>query len=490
MATLLTYQYGSPVDEATVFRAMYAAGDQEKIRREGFSLLDMKRYLESQGYRADGVQVSLDELAEASVPAIALVSDGGYRHFVVVKGKQGGRIVLGDPALGTRIVMREQFESMRVGGIFFVIRSHEGAGALQRAGGLERPAAAPLALWRATRWERSCSASRMAVSERNGRRRESSHRPRHTCLRVARALLAAPRRPHGLGAASIDRWVAVPTARQLRGGSTRFGDRPLRDRATGAHDGVIVARRSWSSPGSNGSRAAGSRTSTWPATWRTGSGRPYRAADLVGVDPASAAPGRATGRASTRTRLRLAGPVRRRGVQTATGSPPGAAPRPSRRPRPRRPLPARRRPRHVRSRFRGQHRTGDCRRRSPTRTPCRRRSRIRPGDTCRDADHHRRDAEQPVGAAFDRLRRVAAAAGHRLDQALSATRLRRALPRTAGNHRRRFRTNRKAQRQLGPGCRRSRRCPATGSGSALASADKRAEAHVPSCSFPYAHPCD
>lgn len=146
VATLLTYQYGSPVDEATVFRAMYAAGDQEKIRREGFSLLDMKRYLESQGYRADGVQVSLDELAEASVPAIALVSDGGYRHFVVVKGKQGGRIVLGDPALGTRIVMREQFESMRVGGIFFVIRSHRERARFNVPADWNARLAAPLAL--------------------------------------------------------------------------------------------------------------------------------------------------------------------------------------------------------------------------------------------------------------------------------------------------------------------------------------------------------
>lgn len=124
IATLLTFQYGRPVDEATVFQAMYAAGDQAKIRVEGFSLLDMKRYLDAHGYRSDGVQVSLDELSAARVPAIALISDNGYRHFVVVKGRQGDRVVLGDPALGTRIVTREQFESLWRGGIFFVIRDH------------------------------------------------------------------------------------------------------------------------------------------------------------------------------------------------------------------------------------------------------------------------------------------------------------------------------------------------------------------------------
>lgn len=124
IATLLTHHYDQAVNEATVFQAMYASGDQAKIRVEGFSLLDMKRYLESHGYRADGVQVTADELTKAGVPAIALVSDSGYKHFVVFKGMQGSRVVLGDPALGTRIISREQFESLWVGGIFFVIRDH------------------------------------------------------------------------------------------------------------------------------------------------------------------------------------------------------------------------------------------------------------------------------------------------------------------------------------------------------------------------------
>ena len=124
IATLLTYHYGKPIDEASVFQAMFKVGDQAQIRAQGFSLLDMKRYLESAGYRADGVQVSLDELAKVGVPAIALISDNGYKHFVVVKGLRGNQLLVGDPALGTRIVTREQFDSLWVGGIFFVIRSH------------------------------------------------------------------------------------------------------------------------------------------------------------------------------------------------------------------------------------------------------------------------------------------------------------------------------------------------------------------------------
>lgn len=160
VATLLTYHYGKPVDEASVFQWMYASGDQAKIRREGFSLLDMKRYLEHAGYRADGVRVSLDELARVGVPAIALVSDQGYRHFVVVKGVhdsraapgdpraalRDSRVALGDPAIGGRIVSREQFESMWVGGIFFVIRSHLDVARFNAPADWSAHLAAPVAL--------------------------------------------------------------------------------------------------------------------------------------------------------------------------------------------------------------------------------------------------------------------------------------------------------------------------------------------------------
>ena len=60
-ATLLTYQYGHPVTEAEVFMHMYQTGDQAKIRQRGFSLLDMRRYLRSLGFEADGFEQPLDK---------------------------------------------------------------------------------------------------------------------------------------------------------------------------------------------------------------------------------------------------------------------------------------------------------------------------------------------------------------------------------------------------------------------------------------------
>ena len=123
LATLLSYQYDDPVSEQDVFKVMWENGDQEKIRREGFSLLDIKQYLEANGYSADGYEASLDKLAEVGIPAIALIRDNGYNHFVVVKGVSKDKVVVGDPSLGARVIPREQFEKMRLNHILFVINN-------------------------------------------------------------------------------------------------------------------------------------------------------------------------------------------------------------------------------------------------------------------------------------------------------------------------------------------------------------------------------
>lgn len=123
VATLLTFQYGHPVGEAEVFRHMYARGDQARIRREGFSLLDMRGYLEAHGYAADGFEVPLDRLLEEGLPAIVLLNDRGYRHFVVVKGMRAGRVLVGDPARGTRLLPRRQFDRLWDNRVLFVVHN-------------------------------------------------------------------------------------------------------------------------------------------------------------------------------------------------------------------------------------------------------------------------------------------------------------------------------------------------------------------------------
>ena len=121
LATLLTSHYGFPVSEEDVFKEMYARGDKDKIRREGFSLLDIKLFLEARGFTADGFIADLDRLNVAGIPAIALVNEKGYNHFVVIKGLKDGRVLVGDPSTGTRVIPRTRFEAMWSSGILFVV---------------------------------------------------------------------------------------------------------------------------------------------------------------------------------------------------------------------------------------------------------------------------------------------------------------------------------------------------------------------------------
>ena len=146
VATLLTYQYGFPVGEADVFRQMYAAGDQAKIRGEGFSLLDMRRYLESRGFSADGFLLPLDKLTEEGLPAIVLINDRGYRHFVVVRGLRDGRVLVGDPARGSRTIPRRDFDAMWDNKVLFVVHNRRELASFNQARDWNAAPLAPMEL--------------------------------------------------------------------------------------------------------------------------------------------------------------------------------------------------------------------------------------------------------------------------------------------------------------------------------------------------------
>lgn len=120
LATLLTYHYDRPTSEAEAFEAMYTVGDKQTIEEQGFSLLDMKKFLNAMGVRADGFQLTLDQAAQVGLPGIMLINTNGYLHFVVLKGIRGNEVVVGDPALGTKVMTREKLSSMWEGVIFFL----------------------------------------------------------------------------------------------------------------------------------------------------------------------------------------------------------------------------------------------------------------------------------------------------------------------------------------------------------------------------------
>jgi predicted double-glycine peptidase len=120
LATLLRYHYGYAVDEEKAFRGMWDRGDRAQIRKLGFSLLDMKRWLAAEGLGADGYKVSLDQISRTGIAGLALVKVHNYRHFVVVKGLRGNEVLVGDPSTGLATMSRPAFEAIW-NGIFFVI---------------------------------------------------------------------------------------------------------------------------------------------------------------------------------------------------------------------------------------------------------------------------------------------------------------------------------------------------------------------------------
>lgn len=124
LATLLLHHYGFDVREEAAFRGMWASGDREQIRRVGFSLLDMKRWLASRGLSADGYRVDLDTVAKTGVPGIALISIGNYRHFVVVKGIRGGEVLVGDPSAGLTTMRRSDFLNAW-NGVYFALSDEQ-----------------------------------------------------------------------------------------------------------------------------------------------------------------------------------------------------------------------------------------------------------------------------------------------------------------------------------------------------------------------------
>lgn len=127
LATLLRYHYSEDArTEEDVFLGMWREGDRAQIRRAGFSLLDMKRYLGARGFNADGFRVPLETVAKTGVPGIALISIGGYRHFVVVKGVEPDAVLVGDPALGLRTMSRREF-GRAWNGIYFAINDRAAA---------------------------------------------------------------------------------------------------------------------------------------------------------------------------------------------------------------------------------------------------------------------------------------------------------------------------------------------------------------------------
>jgi uncharacterized protein len=164
LGILLRYQFGEPVTEKQIARVLMSrseyVGHPELVQaREGFSLLDLKRYVQTYGarvirvnssrkhkpirlqpasltptsarvpahsakrksssstrivslYKGEGLgQLELSDLIERA-PLMVPVNALGYNHFVVFRGVIGNRVLVADPAWGNRTMTIDKFQRM------------------------------------------------------------------------------------------------------------------------------------------------------------------------------------------------------------------------------------------------------------------------------------------------------------------------------------------------------------------------------------------
>jgi uncharacterized protein len=109
VATIFNFAYGKRTNETQVLVNMLRVADPRIVRSRGFSLLDIKHYVDAIGMRGEGFEVPFETLYALKVPAIVLLNTRGYKHFVVLRKARDGYVQIADPALGNRIMWREDF---------------------------------------------------------------------------------------------------------------------------------------------------------------------------------------------------------------------------------------------------------------------------------------------------------------------------------------------------------------------------------------------
>ncbi len=144
LATLLL-ALGVDTHEAQVVKGMLTEDNRDAVMQRGFSMLDMKTYVESIGLSASGFKVDVAKLYELKIPVIALVTQNNIAHFVVIKRASDGRIYLADPARGHRVLPEKEFEAIWSGLVLAVLG---GAGYAESAEVLRKDPGA--LLWRET----------------------------------------------------------------------------------------------------------------------------------------------------------------------------------------------------------------------------------------------------------------------------------------------------------------------------------------------------
>ena len=122
LTTLLNGYVGTQLNEQQIMNGLLEYGERDKIiERRSFSLLDMKRFVNTLGLDSGGYRGEFEDLVKQGQPAIVPISYAGFKHFVIYKGYKDGRVYIADPALGNISFDQERFKQIWENNTLFLI---------------------------------------------------------------------------------------------------------------------------------------------------------------------------------------------------------------------------------------------------------------------------------------------------------------------------------------------------------------------------------
>ena len=149
LATVLRHGFGLDVTERELISLIFVFGQTPKsgikkyFKRQGFTLLDLKRAARAKGYPSIGykgmeLQDLTDILSVDRLPILVPIRPLGYNHFVVLKGIYGSRVYMADPAFGNKSMKIHQFLDVWIDGIGFIIKPKPTLAKVDDGNGLAR----------------------------------------------------------------------------------------------------------------------------------------------------------------------------------------------------------------------------------------------------------------------------------------------------------------------------------------------------------------
>lgn len=123
LATVLTYSLQDPVSEREAATGMLRTTQPLKVKyRGGFSLLDMKRFVERRGLKGAGFRTMTFNQLRALHSPIVPIMQYGNPHFIVVRGLDAdGQVNIADPGFGNRTMSVQEFEAVWQDGVGFEV---------------------------------------------------------------------------------------------------------------------------------------------------------------------------------------------------------------------------------------------------------------------------------------------------------------------------------------------------------------------------------